>query len=76
MRLRTRVLFIYFCIITLVLIFLGMIMPSTLHEKNIQNLHTDTENRLRHIDFALSNFISEVKQIYRTPLARNRHRSK
>lgn len=55
-------LFIYFCIITLVLIFLGMIMPSTLHEKNIQNLHTDTENRLRHIDFALSNFISEVKQ--------------
>jgi len=62
MKLRTRVLFLYLCIITLVLVCLGVIMPSSIHEKNLQTIHADTENQLQHIDFALSNFIQEVEQ--------------
>lgn len=62
MKLRTRVLLLYLCIITLVLVCLGVIMPSSIHEKNLQTIHADTENQLQHINFALSNFIQEVEQ--------------
>ncbi|WP_245920368.1 hypothetical protein ACKUB1_08875 [Methanospirillum stamsii] len=62
MKLRTRVFFLYLCIITLVLVCIGVIMPSSLHEQNLENVRTDSVNQLRHIDFALSNFIKEVKQ--------------
>lgn len=62
MKLRTRVLLLYLCIITLVLVCLGVIMPSSIHEKNLQTIHSDTENQLQHIDFAISNFIREVEQ--------------
>lgn len=62
MKLRIRVLLLYLCIITLVLVCLGVIIPSSLHEKSLENIQSDSENQLRHIDFALSNFIREVKQ--------------
>ena len=62
MKLRTRVLLLYLCIITLVLVCLGVIMPSSIHEKNLQTIHSDTENQLQHIDCAISNFIREVEQ--------------
>jgi len=62
MKLRTRVLLLYLCIIALVLVCLGVIMPSSLHDKNIELIRADSENQLRHIDFALSNYIREVEQ--------------
>jgi len=61
MKLRTRVLILYICIISLVLISLGVIIPSLLLEKNLISIQSESENQLKHIDFALSNFINEVK---------------
>ena len=61
MNLRYKVLILYFCIIVMVLICIGVVLPSSLQEKNLGNIQTDTINQLRHIDFALSNFITEVE---------------
>ncbi|PWR72648.1 HAMP domain-containing sensor histidine kinase [Methanospirillum lacunae] len=61
MKLRSKVLLLYFCIMILVLICVGILLPSSLHEKNLGRIQTDTTNQLKHIDFALSNFISELE---------------
>ncbi len=45
----------------LVLICVGILLPSSLHEKNLGRIQTDTTNQLKHIDFALSNFIIELE---------------
>ena len=41
----------------LVLILIGGVLPSTLHEQNLDIVSQDSINQLKHIDFALSNFI-------------------
>ncbi|WP_319578041.1 ATP-binding protein [uncultured Methanospirillum sp.] len=56
MRLRTRVLLLYFCILILVLFCIGIIIPSSLHEQNLVSIREDSIQQLKHIDFALSNF--------------------
>lgn len=61
MKLRSKVLVLYFCIMILVLICVGILLPSSLHKKNLGRIQTDTTNQLKHIDFALSNFISELE---------------
>lgn len=61
MRLRTKVLVLYLCIILLVLFGIGVMLPITLHEKNLEEVYTDTINQLRHIDFATTNFIRNVE---------------
>lgn len=61
MNLRTKVLVLYFCIIVLVLVCVGIILPSSLHEKNLERIQTDTINQLKHIDFALANHILEME---------------
>lgn len=61
MRLRTKVLVLYLCIILLVLFGIGVMLPITLHEKNLESVYTDTINQLRHIDFATTNFIRNVE---------------
>ena len=61
MKLRSKVLLLYFCIMILVLICVGILLPSSLHEKNLGRIQTDTTNQLKHIDFALFNFISELE---------------
>jgi signal transduction histidine kinase len=61
MRLRSRVLVIFFCIILLVFLCVGVILPSSLYEKNLIGIEYDIINQLKHIDFALSNFIEEVE---------------
>ncbi|MDD1730365.1 MAG: ATP-binding protein [Methanospirillum sp.] len=61
MNLRYKVLILYFCIIVMVLICIGVVLPSSLQEKNLENIQTDTINQLKHIDFALSNFVSEME---------------
>ncbi|HWQ66298.1 MAG TPA: ATP-binding protein [Methanospirillum sp.] len=61
MNLRMKVILLYLCIIIVVLICIGGILPSILHEGNLESVHSDTVNQLKHIDFALSNFLQEVK---------------
>jgi signal transduction histidine kinase len=61
MNLRSKVLALFFCIMVLVLICIGIVLPSSLHEKNLKSIQSDTANQLMHIDFALSNFISEIE---------------
>lgn len=60
MKLRTKVLFLYLCIMVIVLFSIGVVLPTTLHEKSMGAISADTNNQLRHIDFALSNFFEEV----------------
>ncbi|MDD1694549.1 MAG: HAMP domain-containing protein, partial [Methanoregula sp.] len=61
MRLQSRVLILYLCIAVLVLVLIGGVLPSTLHKQNLDTISGDSINQLRHIDFALSNFIGEAK---------------
>lgn len=37
-------------------------MPSSLHDKNLETTLKDSQNQLKHIDFALSTYIREVEQ--------------
>jgi len=60
MKLRTKVLILYFFIMLLVLVCVGVLLPSSLHEQNLVRIQTDTTNQLKHIDFALSNYIAEL----------------
>ncbi|MDD1728840.1 MAG: histidine kinase, partial [Methanospirillum sp.] len=61
MKLGTKVLILYFFIMLLVLICVGVLLPSSLHEKNLIRIQVDTTNQLKHIDFALSNYIAELE---------------
>lgn len=61
MKLRSRVLLLYLCIALLVLVLIGGVLPSTLHAQNLDTVSTDAIGQLRHIDFALSNFIDEAR---------------
>jgi signal transduction histidine kinase len=61
MKLQSRVLLLYLCIAVLVLILIGGVLPSTLHKQNLDTISGDSINQLRHIDFALTNFIGEAK---------------
>lgn len=61
MKLRSRVLLLYLCIALLVLILIGGVLPSTLHEQNLGTVSRDSIGQLRHIDFALASFIDEAR---------------
>jgi signal transduction histidine kinase len=61
MKLQSRVLIIYLCIAVLVLVLIGGVLPATLHKQNLESITADSIGQLRHIDFALSNFIGEAK---------------
>lgn len=61
MKLQSRVLILYLCIAVLVLVLIGGVLPSTLQKQNLESISGDSINQLRHIDFALSNFIGEAK---------------
>jgi len=61
MKLQSRVLILYLCIAVLVLVLIGGVLPSTLHKQNLDTISGDSITQLRHIDFALSNFISAAK---------------
>ena len=69
MKLRSKVIILYFCIMLLVLIGVGVLLPSSLHEKNLVQIQTDTTNQLKHIDFALFNFIAELRNDVRQLLS-------
>lgn len=61
MSLQSRVLILYLCIAVLVLILIGGVLPATLHTQNLDTVAEDSISQLRHIDFALTNFIGEAK---------------
>ncbi|MFA6363847.1 sensor histidine kinase [Methanoregula sp.] len=61
MKLQSKVLLLYLCIAVLVLGLIGGVLPSTLHKQNLDTISGDSINQLRHMDFALSNFIREAK---------------
>lgn len=61
MKLQTRVLLIFVLIAALVLVLIGGVLPSSLHAQNLESITGDSVGQLKHIDFALSNFISEAK---------------
>lgn len=61
MSLQSRVLVLYLCIAVLVLVLIGGVLPASLHKQNLDTISADSISQLRHIDFALSNFIGEAK---------------
>jgi len=61
MKLQFRVLILYLCIAVLVLVLIGGVLPSSLHKQNLDTISGDSINQLRHIDFALTNFIGEAR---------------
>lgn len=61
MNLQSRVLLLYLCIAVLVLVLIGGVLPPTLQEQNLDTISGDSINQLRHIDFALTNFIEEAR---------------
>ncbi len=61
MKLRSRVLILYLLIAALVLVLIGGVLPASLHKQNLDTVSKDTISQLRHLDFALSNFIAEAR---------------
>jgi len=61
MNLQSRVLILYLCIALLVLVLIGGVLPASLHKQNLEAISGDSISQLKHIDFALSNFIGEAK---------------
>ncbi|NMB79398.1 MAG: HAMP domain-containing protein [Methanomicrobiales archaeon] len=61
MKLQSRVLVLYLCIAVLVLVLIGGVLPASLHRQNLESISSDSISQLKHIDFALSNFIGEAR---------------
>ena len=61
MKLRARVILLYLLITLLVLVLFGIVLPATLHQQNLDSISANTRSELRHIDFALTGFISEAR---------------
>ena len=60
-KLQSKVILIYLCITLLVLILITSTLPASLYKQNLNIISKDFINQMKHIDFALSNFIKEVK---------------
>ncbi len=61
MKLHSRILIQYLIIGMLVLVLIGEVLPSALHEQKIGSISDESIKQLKHIDFALTNFIDEAK---------------
>ena len=62
MKLQSRVLILYLCIAVLVMVLIGGVLPASLHKQNLNTISQNSIDQLRHIDFALTNFIGSVKE--------------
>ncbi len=60
-NLQLKVLIIYLCITVLVFVFIGVVLPTSLYKQNLNTVSKDIINQMKHIDFALYNFIEEKK---------------
>ncbi|OPY37077.1 MAG: hybrid sensory histidine kinase BarA [Methanoregula sp. PtaU1.Bin051] len=61
MNLQSKVLVLYLLIAALVLVLIGGVLPATLQKQNLESITGNSISQLRHIDFALSNFIGEAR---------------
>lgn len=61
MKLRSRVLILYLCIALLVLVFVGGVLPASLHKQNLNTISYNSISQLRHMEYALSSFIGSVR---------------
>jgi signal transduction histidine kinase len=61
MNLKIKVMIMYLLIVVIVCVFIGIVLPATFYRQNVNSISNDCMNQMRHIDFALSTFIKEVK---------------
>lgn len=61
MDIKTRVIILYLCITLMVLILIGVVLPSSLEEQNLDTISERSLDELNHIDFAITNLINEAK---------------
>lgn len=61
MNLQSRVLLLYLGIGLMVLVLIGGVLPAALQKQNLNSITNNSIGQLKQIDFALSNFIGEVK---------------
>ncbi len=61
LNLRSRILIIYFSASILVLLIIGVVLPLSLYRQNLDIFSTDSINQMKHINFAISNLIENVK---------------
>ena len=61
MTLRSRVLLLYLFIAVLVVILVGGLLPTTLQAQHLNAVSSESIVQLRHIDYALSNFLDEAR---------------
>lgn len=61
MNLRKKVILLYLCITAMVIVFIGIVVPVSLEDESIHTTSENTMNTLKHIDFALSNFIEHPR---------------
>ncbi len=62
MKLQSKVLILYLCIAVLVMVLIGGVLPASLHKQNLNTISQNSIDQLRHIDFALTNFIGSVRE--------------
>jgi len=61
MKLQSRILVQYLIIGLLVLVLIGGTLPTALRDQKLDSITDDSISQLKHIDFALNNFIEEVQ---------------
>ncbi|WP_052418837.1 cache domain-containing protein [Methanolacinia paynteri] len=61
MDLKTKVIFLYLIIAVIVLILVGVVLPSSLEKQNLDTISDISVRELKYIDFSLTNLISEAK---------------
>jgi signal transduction histidine kinase len=70
-KIQIRILIMYIFIASLVFIFIGVILPASLYKQNINTISENYIDQMKYIDFAVTNFIYEVKNDIRE-LANNK----
>jgi signal transduction histidine kinase len=61
MNLKTKVIIMYALIMVIVCILIGIVLPAAFYKQNLNIITNDCLNQMKHIDFALSTFVKEVK---------------
>ncbi len=61
MKLGARILIMYLCIAAFVLLLIGLTLPLSLYRRNIVLFSGDSIIQMKHLDFAISNFVEELK---------------
>jgi len=60
-NLRSKILIMYLCIAIIVLLLIRIMLPFSLSKQNLDVISKDSINQMKHIDFAITNFIEEIK---------------